>query len=147
MSEQGLVAAHFLGAVVMTAVIWFVQLVQYPMFARIGANEFAVYAAEYQQRISWIVIGPMLVEVATAATLAVRFPGVYRSPLFAIAAALLVVLWLSTFFWQVPLHEQLLKGKDDRAIEQLVSSNWLRTVAWTARAILLGVLLWRRECG
>jgi hypothetical protein len=143
-TQQGLLVANWIGAVVMTAVIWFVQLVQYPLFASIGPSEFAAYAAEYQRRISWIVVGPMLVEVATAAALAVWFPGVYRSPLFATSVVLLVVVWASTFFWQVPLHERLLVGKDDLAIAELVRSNWLRTAAWTGRVVLLGWMLIRK---
>ncbi len=142
MSEQGLVIAHFLGAVVMAVVIWFVQLVRYPLLARIGAAEFPAYAAEYQRRVGWIVIGPMLLEVATAAAIAVWFPGVYRSPLFAISAIFLAVAWASTFFWQVPLHEKLRAGHDQATIARLVTTNWLRTIAWTTRAVLLGVMIW-----
>lgn len=141
MSEQGLVVAHFLGAVVMATVIWFVQLVQYPLLARIGAAEFPVYAAEYQRRVGWIVIGPMLLEVATAAAITVWFPGAYRSPLFAISVGLLAVAWASTFFWQVPLHAKLLAGHDQATIARLVTTNWLRTIAWTTRAVLLGAMI------
>ena len=143
MSGQQLLIAHFLAAVVMTAVIWFVQLVQYPLLAWIGPEGFARHAAEYQRRVSWIVIPPMLTEVATAAGLAVWFPGVYRSPSFIVATLLLVIAWLSTFLWQVPLHQKLLSGFNPETIAQLVRSNWLRTFAWTARALLIGWLLYR----
>jgi hypothetical protein len=142
-SGQQLLIAHFLAAVVMTAVIWFVQFVQYPLLAWIGPDGFAVYAAEYQRRVSWIVIPPMLVELATALGLAVWFPGVYRSPEFVIATVLLASAWLSTFLWQVPLHQKLLSGFNEETIARLVRSNWLRTFAWTARALLIGWILCR----
>ncbi|OAI56269.1 hypothetical protein AYO47_02230 [Planctomyces sp. SCGC AG-212-M04] len=144
MTVETVLLLHFLAAVVMTAVIWFVQVVQYPLFAKIGEAEFPAYAAEYQWRIGWIVIGPMLTEVFTAAALAVFHPGIYKHPAFAIAAVLLAVVWASTFVGLVPLHQKLLQGKDLATIARLVKSNWLRTIAWTARAILVGWVLWRR---
>ncbi len=144
MTERGLLAADFIGALLMTAVIWFVQLVQYPMFARIGPGEFAAYSQEYQQRISWIVVGPMLLEVAATLAIAAVAPRQFQSLLFCAAAILLAVVWASTFFWQVPLHEKLLRGYDLPTIQELVRSNWIRTIAWTGRAIVLGILIWRR---
>jgi len=143
-NEHDLLLIHFLAAVVMTPVIWFVQLVAYPLLAHVGDDAFPVYAAEYQRRIGWIVIGPMIVELATAVGLAAWFPGLYRSPAVAVATVLLAIAWVSTFFWQVPLHQKLLTGLDQRTVRQLVRSNWLRTFAWTTRAILLGSVLWHR---
>jgi hypothetical protein len=144
-TAESLLFIHFVAALVMTAVIWFVQLVEYPLFAYVGEAAFPEYAAEYQRRISWIVIGPMLVEVATAAGLAAWHPDLYRLPAFQIATLLLVVVWASTFLWQTPTHQRLLKGLDRATVSQLVRSNWLRTVAWTARAILVGWVFWNRS--
>jgi len=140
-SEQGLLIAHFLGAVVMTAVIWFVQLVQYPMFARIGPLEFPAYATEYQRRVGWIVIGPMLLEVATAVGLVIWHSSFASRPAMIAALILLGVAWLFTFFVQVPIHERLRLAKDEAAIHRLVSTNWGRTIAWTGRAVLTGALV------
>src|SRR5436190_216809 len=109
---ETLLLLHFLAAVVMAAVIWFVQVVQYPLFAQIGEAEFPAYAADYQRRIGWVVIGPMLVEVVTAVALATCRPEIYRHPAFAMASLLLAVVWACTFLWQVPLHQKLLRGKD-----------------------------------
>lgn len=144
MTVETLLLLHFLAAVVMTAVIWFVQVVQYPLFAQIGEAEFPAYAADYQRRIGWIVIGPMLIEVFAAAALAISHPDIYKDPAFTIAAVLLAVVWASTFGWLVPLHQKLVQRKDLPTIVRLVKSNWVRTIAWTARAILVGLVLWRR---
>jgi hypothetical protein len=38
---------------------------------------------------------------------------------------------------QVPLHTRLARGFDPAAHRQLVRTNWLRTLAWTLRALLL----------
>ena len=55
----------------------------------------------------------------------------------ALAFGLVVVNWLSTGLVQVPLHRKLALGYDAGAIRRLVVTNWIRTVAWTARAGLM----------
>ena len=50
---------------------------------------------------------------------------------------LIAFIWASTFLLQVPAHSQLASGFDERSWRMLVRSNWLRTVAWSARAGLV----------
>ena len=45
------------------------------------------------------------------------------------------------FFLQVPSHEKLLRAFDRAAHQFLVRSNWLRTLLWSARALLLLFLI------
>lgn len=52
---------------------------------------------------------------------------------------LLAIIWLSTLFMQVPLHNLLAQGFDPSVHHKLVTSNWLRTIAWSARGL---VILW-----
>jgi hypothetical protein len=136
---MALFLSQFAATLVMTGVIWFVQVVHYPLFARVGEAEFAAYEAENTIRTGWVVGPPMLVEVA-AATLAL-VPGL-RPEFFPIWAAvfgeaLVGVIWLSTAALQVPLHGRLTQGFDAEAAARLVSSNWVRTVCWSLRAALL----------
>ncbi|MGI9470789.1 MAG: hypothetical protein ACR2NZ_04615, partial [Rubripirellula sp.] len=51
---------------------------------------------------------------------------------------LIVLIWLSTAFLQVPCHQQLSNGFDEAAYRRLVSSNWIRTALWTARGAMMG---------
>ena len=57
------------------------------------------------------------------------------------AAALLGVALLSTIAVQVPLHGRLAEGHDDELAHRLITSNWLRTGAWTARGLVLAAVL------
>lgn len=57
------------------------------------------------------------------------------------AASLLGLALLSTVLVQVPLHSRLAAGHDVDAARRLISTNWVRTFAWTARAVLLGAVL------
>jgi hypothetical protein len=64
--------------------------------------------------------------------------------LWAVAAAVGVgVAWASTALLSVPLHGRLAGGLDLDQVDALVATNWVRTLAWTARGLLLGAWLWR----
>ena len=116
----------------MTGVIWMVQLVQYPGFARIGAAEFHAFHAHHCRSIGWVV-GPLMVaELLTGLLLAaVGEPAWFWRGMLGI----LVVIWLSTALWQGPCHGRLAReGPRPESIAALVRGNWLRTVGWTARS-------------
>ena len=53
----------------MTGLIWFVQVVHYPLKASVGSATFATYQARHVERTGWVVGPPMLIEAATAAWL------------------------------------------------------------------------------
>lgn len=121
----------------MTGLIWFVQIVHYPLFAAVGRERFGVYEGEHMRRVSWVVGPVMLAEGATAIALLWCLPAnVERDP-FLVNFGLLVAIWLSTAVWQVPQHEVLRQGFDAAAANRLVRTNWVRTVCWSARAALL----------
>lgn len=129
---------HLGATVAMFGVIWFVQIVHYPLFARVGAEGFAEYERAHQRRTSAVVIPLMLIELVTAAWLVVTRTS---DPVAWIGAGLVAVIWGSTFLVQVPLHARLERGFDAHTVTRLVRSNWIRTIAWTARVPVAFALL------
>ena len=127
-------------AAYLTGVIWTVQLVVYPAFAAVDPARFVAFHARHSARISWVVLAPMVAELGLAAGLAWQGR---TAPLWG-AFGLVVFIWAATFFVSVPFHNRLgQSGYDYVAIDGLVRTNWLRTVAWTARLGLLGWVMWR----
>ena len=126
----------------MTGIIWFVQIVHYPLFARVGGSGFAAYEAEHATRTGWVVGPLMCIELATAALfLFARFrPGSVSAASAWAGMVLVLLIWTSTAFIQVPLHNKLSSGADAAVIARLVGTNWIRTIAWTFRSVL--VLTW-----
>jgi len=126
----------------MVGLIWFVQIVHYPLFAAVGEDRWIAYEARHQRRTTIVVIPVMLVELITAVMLAVG-AGVERAP--AILAwngiVLLAIIWGSTFAVQVPLHARLARQHAPRTVRTLVLTNWVRTFAWSARGGLALALL------
>jgi hypothetical protein len=131
---------HLAATLGMTGLIWFVQVVHYPLFAGVGDRGFRAYAAEHGRRTTWVVAAPMLAELGTGLLLAWRRPPWMSAGTAWAGLALLLMVWASTGLLQVPRHTELAGGWSARAHRRLVRSNWLRTVAWTARAALLGTV-------
>ena len=121
----------------MCGVIWFVQLVHYPLFAAVGVNGFAEYEAAHTMRTTWVVMPPMLVELVTAVGLVLSRPAGLGATETVIGLALVLLIWASTFSLQVPAHGALARGFDAAVAARLVSTNWIRTAAWSARALLV----------
>lgn len=135
--DAWIVVPHVVATAVMAGIIWFVQVVHYPLMALVGRDGYPAYQAAHARRTTWVVMPPMLVEMATGVWLALR-PSPYMPAAVAwIGLALLAVVWGSTFFLQVPEHGRLERGFDPDAHRRLVRGNWIRTVAWTLRAILV----------
>jgi len=126
----------------MTGIIWFVQVVHYPLFARVGAGQFVAYEALHRTYTGWVVAPLMVAELASAIALLVPElrPACVGAASAWTAAALVGAIWLSTALLQVPLHEQLSQGYNSTLIARLVASNWIRTIAWTLRSAI--VLRW-----
>lgn len=142
MTSRLLMPAQAFATLGMFGVIWFVQLVHYPLFQQVGAQQFAAYSAAHANRTTVVVAPLMLLELAT--TMALLLPTLRPAIVDAreawVGAALVLILWLSTALLQVPLHNQLRAGYTPVAAQRLVATNWIRTAAWTLRAGL--VLTW-----
>ena len=121
----------------LTGLIWYVQLVHYPLFSRVGRAEFTRYHALHSSLTTTVVVAPMLGEVALTALLIGYRPAGLPAPVAWAGLALTAIVWLATFFIAVPLHRRLGAGLEPDAVARLVRTNWIRTVAWSARFLLL----------
>jgi len=133
---QGIVWIHALVTVYLAGLVWFVQIVHYPLMARVGDDDFPRYERAHSERTSLVVAPPMLIELACAIWLAAAPPPGVGRPGALAGLALVAVLWASTFFIQVPCHRRLERGFDAAAHRRLVQTNWVRTAAWSLRAVL-----------
>lgn len=121
----------------MVGLIWCIQIVHYPLFAHVGTDGFAAYEAAHSRLMTPIVGLPMLVELVTAGLLLFVRPPAIGLGETGVGVALVVVIWLSTLSLQIPQHAILASGFDATAHRFLVTSNWIRTIAWSARGALV----------
>lgn len=129
--------AHAAATLFMVGVIWFVQIVHYPLFAGVGERDFAAYSTNHSRLTGFVVGPPMLVEAATAVALVAAPPAGVPAVLPISGLVLLAVVWLSTAFFQSPQHRTLGGGFDAASQRFLVRSNWLRTACWSVRGCLV----------
>jgi hypothetical protein len=107
--------------------IWLVQVTHYPLFHYIDPDRFKEAMLVHQAKISWIVIPLMTAELGLS-LFTLHIPSII----------FVCLIWGTTFFVQVPLHDQLAKGGYQYAtVKKLVNSNWIRTFLWTGKLIFL----------
>lgn len=108
--------------------IWIVQLVIYPGFCYYSEANLKRWHGLYTIRITYIVL-PLMVS-----QLGVYLYRVYLQSTYSTLGELVLVMatWAITFFVSVPLHQKIEVLPDSmEARNQLVHTNWIRTVIWT----------------
>ena len=106
MEFECLFKVNFISTSLMVGVIWVIQLLHYPSFHFINDKKYIEFQHFHMQRISFIVIPAMLVELASALLLAYFF----RSSLTIILLAFLLGAWAVTFIFFTNMHQKLTYG-------------------------------------
>lgn len=133
---------NFASAWMMVGLIWLIQLVHYPLFAFVGRDAFVSYAAQHVRRITILVAPIMLIEFGTSIALFSFRPHAVQMWLVVIGMIQVAVAWISTWCFQIPAHEKLAGGFDPVLNLRLVSTNWIRTIAWTSHGIVTSWMCW-----
>ena len=126
----------------LTGLIWTIQVVHYPGFLGVGSEGFPAYQQQHMRTISYVVIPLMLGELAATIFLLIRHRPPH--PELYVATAMVVIIWVTTMFVSSPLHSRLVsQGYNAEVIKRLVTTNWIRTAAWSARTVVLFLIAWR----
>ena len=122
----------------MVGLIWFVQVVHYPLFADVDAAAFGSYHRRHMKRTIPVVATFMLIELLTAVWLVwvLRDQGGWVPIAAWCGLALVLVNAVVTATLSMPCHRRLSEGFDARCNARLVASNWLSTLAWSVRGII-----------
>jgi hypothetical protein len=140
--ENLIFLAHAGSTLYLVGVIWIVQVLHYPLLENVGADGYAKYHNRHMTRITPVVAPAMILELLTAIYLVfIAFEPV-NAFYFWCGLALILIIWISTFLVQVPLHEKLGASFNADAQRRLVSTNWIRTAAWTLRGALVLWMIW-----
>lgn len=137
------VLGHGAFAFAMCGLMLAVQLVVYPQFRSVDPAAFPTYVADHGTRIVTALALLAPAEVIFAAWIYLDpADGINRTLAFA-SGALLAIGWVATGAWYAPLHGKLQQGYDADRIEQLIVTNWLRTMLWVVRAGLAAWFIWQ----
>lgn len=131
--------SNILASFFLAGLIWFIQIVHYPAFTKVKADNFQSFHRFHVSKTGFVVIPPMLAELGTSIWLTIAFEKLWIYN--AIGLALVIGIWLSTFVVQVRIHKKLQNQKFEQFVPRLVTSNWIRTVLWSAKAAIGGYLI------
>ena len=121
---------HLATSWALLGLIWTIQLSHYPSFKFVEENQFLEFHQHHTKSITLIVMPLMLLELGLV------FWQSYQtnwSSIWVVPLILVLMIWASTFFISVPLHEQLGNGKNLETIKKLVDTNWIRTILWSVK--------------
>lgn len=126
---------HAMSTLMMTGLIWFVQIVHYPLMAKVGHEEFVQYEQAHTRSTTWVV-GPLMIAelLSSLYLLAQSDRDVILLPLLGLIA--LGGIWGSTLLLQIPAHRILEQRFDQKVHARLVQTNWIRTVLWSLRSLI-----------
>ena len=134
---EALTDIHLYCCLMMTGLIWIVQLVHYPSFRFIPPEKFRAFSHFHVTRISIIVLPLMLIELISGFWL--FWQNMAFNP-WGMNFALILVIWICTFFLSIPCHASLLKQHNPQKIQWLIVTNWPRTLLWSLRSLGLTLL-------
>ena len=126
---------HLIFTSIMTGVIWVIQIVHYPSFHFIEKELYTAFQKFHMNKISIIVMPIMLAELITGIMLFLDKS--FKSPFLIISIIILVLIWLITGVFFTKAHNELIAGYQELVVNQLVAMNWIRTLLWTLRLLLL----------
>lgn len=124
---------HIIVTAMLVAIIWIIQLLHYPTFRFIETDKELAFHRHHTRSISPIVAPLMVAELAIVCLN--LYLDLNNTNLF--LCLLVMVIWLSTFTIQVPIHTKLSKKYDQSLIDRLIKTNWIRTLCWTVKLLIM----------
>ena len=139
--EKSILLINLTATLTLVGLIWFVQVVHYPLFVHVSESQFPAFERDHQRLTTWVVAPLMLTEIATAAALVFWRPAGVGLTVPVVGFGLVVLIWLITYRVQVPQHAALSVEYSEQVARQLVTGNWWRTAAWSARGLLVLLMI------
>lgn len=117
----------------LVVLIWMVQLVIYPSFRYFSSTQLIEWHKVYTKNMAFVVMPLMLGQLILYALIFSQQQNSFNT----LGLLLVLILWASTFFQFVPLHNAISKHQfNAKTLESLVKRNWLRTFLWSLLFVL-----------
>jgi hypothetical protein len=139
--EDAVLVLNVLASWTMVGVIWFVQVVHYPLLSLVPVESASAVAVEHQRRTGWVVMLPMTIEGVTTLLLLVMVPAGVAWFVPWLAGIPLAVALGATVLLSVPRHARMASNPDPTVGRELVTTNWVRTIAWSLHGLVTAGML------
>ena len=121
--------------VYLIAISIIVQFIVYPSFNKISES-FTEYHKRYTKQIFWIVGPVMILEILTSLLMILNEFDIYLIP-----GLIVLLLWMLTFIYIVPLHKELSKQFQTNKHIKLLKLNFVRIILWALKFFVLIIIL------
>jgi hypothetical protein len=139
--EDAVLVLNVLASWTMVGVIWFVQVVHYPLLSLVPVESASAVAVEHQRRTGWVVMLPMTIEGVTTLLLLAMVPAGVAWFVPWLAGIPIAVALGATVLLSVPRHARMASNPDPTVGRELVTTNWVRTIAWSLRGLVAAGML------
>ena len=120
------------------------QVQHYGIYPAVGKEHFADYMRANNRAAALPTIVPAMLLLLSSLVMVLQRPGFIRPSEAGAALALNLVSLLSTFVWQRPIQGRMAEsGYDEANVRRLISTNWIRTIAYWLIAIVGTIILIR----
>jgi hypothetical protein len=124
----------------MVVLIWMTQLIVYPGFTFYSEQDLISWHSQYTYALIFIV-GPLMLVQGLSHGYQLLRRWTFKQ---GIIVLLLLVVWVITFGFAVPMHNEIAQGNEPLLYAQkLVELNRYRTIVWTL--VFLLSLLWIKD--
>ena len=107
-----------------------VQLIIYPSFKNYDNSNFRSFHSSYTKKMFFIVGPIMIIELLTTLYLVIKNTFLFPSTIVAL-------IWLTTFFLIVPVHNSLNSAFSIRTHKKLLRLNIVRTSFWVLKLLII----------
>lgn len=118
-----------------------VQVVHYPLFARVGEAGWSAYHVAHSRRITVLVVPAMSIELGGAVLVVLDRPDGVGAAVALAGAGFALATWVLTGLGAVPAHRVLASSFDRDAHRRLLLADRARTVGWAVHAVLAATMV------
>lgn len=112
-----------------------VQVIIYPSFKDPDFKNFNSFHLSYSNKMFYIVAPIMLTELFSSLFLVYKNP----SKTYLISIFFLLLIWLLTFLFIVPIHNFLSANHSKNKVQRMIRLNGLRTFFWLSKYLIIGL--------
>ena len=128
--EQFILQINTFSNIYLIAISIMVQFIIYPSFKNYSESSFKSFHSSYTKKM-FLIVGPfMIIELISSLYLLINSS-------FLAPTVLVVLIWTSTFFLIVPIHNSLNISFDLIKHKKLIRLNLIRTIFWVLKFIII----------
>ena len=128
--EQLFLKINIYSNIYLIAISVMVQLIIYPSFKNYDNSNFRSFHSSYTKKMFFIVGPIMIIELLSTLYLVIKNT-------FLLPSTIVALIWLTTFFLIVPVHNSLNSAFSIRTHKKLLRLNIVRTSFWVLKLLII----------